>query len=331
MSAATCYGVMLLLAAGAAPAEPVKTPAWEPLLWWLPEDTETVIVAPGPFEVPRLDKQLFCSRENLHLLPAAEVLAAHDGSVQNQLAGFKIVCALQGGRRFTPPRGTDDSARYEGCHILQVETDAEHRLGLAYDSCLRFADKKIEMARQQVAQFDVKTSRGDRPYFVARPRPGILIRATDRAYLEETLKRSDRKADRRTLPADLPEWKQVDVTAGVWAVRHYRKETAAADWTSPLRRGHSPVSISNDLAATGFVFRYTPGPKATFQARYLSTSSDALSFVWQGWIHDAIPSLKPTILPKAPGVVEITTSITTDNEAGFLRVLLAYLGYAVAI
>jgi hypothetical protein len=41
--------------------------------------------------------------------------------------------------------------------------------------------------------------------------------------------------------------------------------------------------------------------------------------------------LKPTIDQKAPGAVGITTSVTKDNEAGFVLFLLAYLGHAIAL
>ena len=57
-----CVGVVFVLLALVAPHGPTSTlaapappppPAWEQLVWWLPEDTETLVVAPGPAEVTR--------------------------------------------------------------------------------------------------------------------------------------------------------------------------------------------------------------------------------------------------------------------------------------
>jgi uncharacterized protein (TIGR03067 family) len=319
-------------AAVAAPTQP--PPAWEQLLWWLPEDTETVVVATG-LEIPRRNKGPKRTGESLRWLPAGPLLTVHDGFVGDRLVGQKTACAIEGSRRFKGPREVGESGHYEGCHILQFEPGAEDYVEQVFRSCMNLADQKFELVGPQVAQFNDKRDqpliRTQWTYFIARPHPGTLICATDRAFLEDTLKRAGTKASRRALAADLPEWKQVDVSAGVWAVRHYRKETAATDGTSPLRPGKSPAEIPHDPAAIGFVFWYPSGPNGVARARYLSASPNAFGLARRGWLHDALPMLKPIIDQTVPGVVEITTPLTKDNEVGFLLVLLSYLGHAVAL
>jgi hypothetical protein len=106
--------------------------------------------------------------------------------------------------------------------------------------------------------------------------------ATDKAYLESTLKRMNGKAERRAIPAHLPEWKHVDVKAKVWGIRHYRKEFAKSDPTSPLLKEDANVS---DPAATGFVFWYNPGADNRIRARYLPEVKDAAKLMTKGWNH----------------------------------------------
>src|SRR5437667_5137852 len=119
------------------------------------------------------------------------------------------------------------SFRYQGAHLVQFEPAAEKAVAKAFQACLKKAEKKIQLAGQQVAVFTEKKTDDD-PWtcFVAQPKPSLLICATDQAYLEVILSRASGKAGKRALPDDLPEWKQVDTKAAVWAIRHYRKETA---------------------------------------------------------------------------------------------------------
>src|SRR5579863_642733 len=67
------------------------------------------------------------------------------------------------------------------------------------------------------------------------------------------------------------------------------------------------------------------------QARYLSGADHAAKIVTQGW---NIPSenLTPAIKEIKPGVIEITTPVTGEEEGGeraFLFILLGCLGHAV--
>src|SRR5829696_5308079 len=60
------FSLLALMAAPAmiadkARADPPSPPPWEQLLWWLPEDTETIVVAQGPVELakPAADEPKF--------------------------------------------------------------------------------------------------------------------------------------------------------------------------------------------------------------------------------------------------------------------------------
>lgn len=216
---------------------------------------------------------------------------------------------------------------YEGSHILQFEAAADDDLRKAMRTCQEKADNNIELAGEKVAVFTEKLESDVWSFFLCRPLPGVLICATDKSYLEETLKRIGRKPTRRALPAELAEWQHVDVKARIWAIRHYLEETAENDPSSPLR----PKAAANfpDTSAVGFVFWYSPGADKIARARYLSSAKGALKIATEGW-HHPTQGLVPNINQSSAGVVEIAASVSEERTADmFLFVLLAYLGHAI--
>jgi hypothetical protein len=156
-----------------------------------------------------------------------------------------------------------------------------------------------------------------------------LISATNQAFLEETLKRIGKKPDRRALPTDLPEWKHVDVNARAWAVRHYRKESAENDPSSPL--GPEAAANVRDTHAVGVVFWYRPEIDKLTHVRYLSGAKNALELAPRGWRHMS-EGLTFDIKQAAPGVVEIAISVSDERTVPmFLFILGASLGHGVYI
>src|SRR2546428_11815280 len=84
--------------AGLAPAS-----CWERLLDWLPEDTETVIVAQGPFEIPKPTAEQLKFDEAIRFLLFGPASGLRGGMLE-ELGGQKVLCAIEGSRRFTAPR-----------------------------------------------------------------------------------------------------------------------------------------------------------------------------------------------------------------------------------
>jgi hypothetical protein len=298
--------------------------SWEELLRWLPEDTETIMVAQGAIAIPKKEADRFQFAEALSLLPAGPTFSFAKELLHKELQGQKVLMAMEGSRRFTSPKNLG-MMPYEGCHILQFESDDVVRQ--AFKVCQDKAEKKIELAGVQVAVFSEKMEEDVWSIFICRPRAGVLMCATDKAYLETTLKRMNGKAEKRALPAELPEWKHVDRKAKIWGVRHYRKEFAKTDPSSPLR----PRAAANvpDPTAVGFVFWYSPGAENMIRARYLSQAKDAVEIAAKGWNHPS-EKLEPTIKRADAGVVEISESLAEDRTAHmFLFVLLGYLGHGI--
>ncbi len=59
-------------------------------------------------------------------------------------------------------------------------------------------------------------------YFVLLTPNTVLCASSDR-YLESVLRRANEVSELRALPDNLPEWKQVDVDAPAWMLRHIPK------------------------------------------------------------------------------------------------------------
>ena len=320
----------LLASSGMTPNETraslAPTSYWEQSLDWLPEDTETVIVAQVPFEIPEPTAEQLKFDEAIRFLPFGPVLRLQDEMLYKELVGQKVLCAIEGSRRFTAPRNLG-MMPYQGAHILQFDHAADGALRKAFRICQQKAGKIIKLAGERVAVFTEKHESDKWSFFVSQPQPGVLICATNQAFLEETLKRIGRKPDRRALPADLPEWKHVDINAHVWAIRHYRKESAENDPSSPLR----PKSAANvpDPDAIGLVFWYRPEIDKLIRVRYLSGAENAFDLITEGW-RQPTDGITPDIKQIAPGVVEIANSVSDEITAPmFLMVFLGILGHGI--
>jgi hypothetical protein len=181
-----------------------------------------------------------------------------------------------------------------------------------------------------VARFTEKWEQDEWSLFVACPQRGTLLCATNQAFLEEVLLRMNREHKDRAFPDELPEWQHVNVNAPIWAIRHYRQDSAASDPSSPLR----PRAAANvpDSKAVGLVFWFDTKPKPVAKARYLTGAKDGVEIATEGW--RIPPSERPvtlTIKEIKSGVIEISAPLPDDKSDHhlFLFVLLSYLGHAV--
>jgi hypothetical protein len=310
-----------------AQGEPPGMPLWEQLLWWLPENTETIIVAPRPFQLPKLPRDEPSFADLALLLPTGGNFDAQGLTLHAELQGQMITCAIGGARRFRPPPAQKlGIGSYEGCHVLQFHSVSNVAVRMAFENFQKKAEVTLEIAGIRVA---VGSKTETSSYLVANPRPGLLILATDKDYLRQTLERMARKQEKRAIPSELPEWKHVDVKARVWAVRHYRKEFAATDPSSPFHDKSS--AIGPDLDAVGFVFWYNPDNDNVAHARYLSRSNLALTKVKEGgW---SVPSegFEPKVKQTGPDAVEIASPIDKKNGVSFWFVLTGWLGHGLYI
>ncbi len=91
----------------------------------------------------------------------------------------------------------------------------------------------------------------------AKPRPNILLAATNASFLKSTLQRIARPATTRSALFDFPEWKYVDTQAPVWGIRHRRTAMPIYILAASSKDGFPFAELS------GITFSYQPRPTAT--------------------------------------------------------------------
>jgi hypothetical protein len=320
------YALPLNTAVGHEHTRPKLSRDVQEMLHWLPVDAESLIVVNGPLPFPGDTSADFTFQESCKFLAVGLATAVQDGLLCKQLKGQKIEIAVEGRRRFRSPKGLG-MMPYEGCEILRFDDSSDAALKEAFHTCLEQAKDTIRLKDMQIAVFTDRWEDDDWTFFVTRPQPSVLLCATNRAFLEQVLSRMKEDPTDRAFPDHLPEWRHVNVEAGVWALRHYKKDEAANDPSSP----HCPRAGEHlrDSEAVGFVFWCDAASADVAIARYLSGAENAADIVTKGWY---LPSenLTPRIQEIEPGVIEISAPVAGNGAGGaFLFRLLAYLGHAV--
>jgi hypothetical protein len=118
----------------------------------------------------------------------------------------------------------------------------------------------------------------------------------------------------------------VNIGASAWAIRHYRKEAAAADPSSPLAPRFA--AGAHDPKAVGLAFWFDAGAEKVAKVRYLTGAKNGLKIAAEGWNHPS-DKLTPRIEETAPGVIEISVPVDDDIEgdATFEFILQWQLGH----
>lgn len=150
------------------------------VLWWLPEDTETVYVVRGPFKVtPPID-------EPPPSVPALEyadlaLRTSHLGILQTidkgrfhaPLVGRSVLFCIQGSRRFRPPTQLGGML-YEGCDIIILQDGLGPSRALLMRQLKSKARQVQSIAGQQVMVFEERLEDDTWKFFVALPAPNVL-------------------------------------------------------------------------------------------------------------------------------------------------------------
>ena len=128
------------------------------------------------------------------------------------------------------------------------------------------------------------------------------------------------KKGERALPNDLPEWKYVDTELKFWGLRHFDKEQAEMDPSSPLAsRFFSPRGP--DPQAIGLTFAYSQSKGKLATITYLSGNKNLAlnpeaSLLSMGATSES-KELDTKYRELAPGVVEGTYSLSTSKQIQF--------------
>jgi hypothetical protein len=312
------------------------------VLSWLPEDTETMTVARGPFVLPPI--QFRSDRgedspitdldlaESFQTLPLS-LLGFKDRLLLPQLQGKQVLLAIHGARHFRTPSGLGEM-RYEGCAIAVFADDLTENM----DSFIKKNQKSVSRVEriedQTSAVFREELENDTWTFFLAFPNKRTIVVATNRDYLKEVLARVRGKQGNRALPKDLPEWGFVDTGVRFWGLRHFDRGQGRMDPSSPF--GAHVFSKRPDQQAIGLTFAFDQGKGKVVTITYLSddkslgTRPEASPLsMWEG---SEAEGLDVKYRELAPGVVEGTFTIKNVKQTRFFFFIFrGILGHGVFI
>jgi hypothetical protein len=303
-------GALLLcgIAAADEQAAPRKlSPQLEQILHWLPEDTETLIVAqaceiPAPRTNAAGDLIIRTLEPMISGLAFGESEFVADGKCLGPLAGRKVKLAASGSRSFDYV-SSFGSLRCEGCTVIVLDEPLSEA-GAAWIQLLGKEAKEVrKLQGRDVFVFPsstemeawVKPQHWQGAYFVLL-KPNTILCATSDRFLAEVLRRVDAAPLGRALPGNLAEWKHVDTTAPAWMLRHIHKPKA-----SPLIFGLTWTWLKDHVEVV-----YLPAADAAkvteiVRSRWPSSPAAADPRVGQvekhldDSLHISIPSLKLSV------------------------------------
>jgi hypothetical protein len=288
-------------------------------LSWLPADTETVIVAREPFVLRTHDPTEIPSALTqaqgyvLGLLGVAE-----KEGLFNAMRGGTVRLAAFAARKFANPPPDERS------HSIPLGLIANQGCAL-YAFADAVPESVLERAPDEVVLGNrVWTSKGSQnegtqlgTYVVARPKPDVILVCNDRDFFTQVVVRMAGSERRRALSVDLPEWKHIDQSAPLWAIRHFRGDRADVDPTNPRQ-----LLDSENPRVTGMTLSLSPD--GTIRARMLSEADPWKKIAGSGDFHGAAKSSKV-----ADGVWELSVDNIPEAALSAVFVLMAALGLAI--
>lgn len=249
-----------VLGANDAPIGKLPTDV-ERLVKWLPEDTETLIVARSmTLDKPKWEAMTGWS-VYANFLMANHIDVA--GASFAPLRGRDVSLAVQGARNFDVVTKFG-GLRGEHCTVFILSTPLEAGGRDLTEHLRRHAASVRSMGGRDVFKFPsaIRREGGFKPlswegsYFVVLD-PKTVLHATSSRYLAEVLDRVTKPAPGRALAESLPEWRHVDLTAPAWVLRHFPpggRDFGSAGMTASLRDERLQVEylpragVSIDLA-----------------------------------------------------------------------------------
>ncbi|MGO9239602.1 MAG: hypothetical protein ACLQBJ_02240 [Bryobacteraceae bacterium] len=290
------------------------------ILDWLPSDTETLVVAQEPFPITKPDQTSIPTALQMAQGYVLGLLyEAEKGDLSKALLGRTVRLAAIGARRFGSHPPNDNSPGrlgmidYEGCAVYAFAEPLS-------ESILPRPSGDAVMGHRVWISKGTENDRSDsETYLVSLLQPDLMTVCNNREFLQQLISRMGSAQHPRALLASLPEWKQVDRTAPLWAISHYGAEGVLAN----------PLEILGDTgsgpAPTGIALAFGLSSGVT-KARIISKSDPWEMIVNNEEFHGAAESRKV-----ADGVWEL--SVAGKPEAGMITALalMAMVGFVVAI
>ena len=303
----------------------------------LPRQTETIVVAQGPFRIPdELPKrELPTFQESLESFALGALPVIRDEKYRKTLASQTVLLSVEGAGHFRRPKGLG-LCPYDGCHIVVFDDEFSKVSDELMQTLKADADQVHSENGRELLEFGETWERDRWRIFVARPLPNVLLCGTDPTYVAATfaaVHASQQNPSALKAPAhlrELPEWPQVNTKARFWAIRHFDAAHAKTDPTTPLTTEQRAANVP-DQQAVGMTFSFEPEKNSLAAVNYLSSNPKAAETQKRIWGSREL-RLNPTYDTSKPNLVKATMRLEgQSNAASFWLELFAMLGHAVYI
>ena len=315
---------------------------FEQVLARLPADTESLLVANGPFWMSnfQMGQEVYTNHK-----VTSEELEKHfegmtlqlfnfgNGLLEKHLRGKKVLLALEGSRHFRPPAGLGELP-FEGCAVAIFEDNHVDRRDVFMKEAAQKTGRIEEIEGQRVAIFEEAYEQDIWRIYIAFPQKGVVLAATNEQFLREMLSRMRSPERERALPSSLPEWKYVNARAQFWGVRHFDKQRAREDPTSPFG-GRKSANLPDD-DAIGLTYESSPSKERRATLTYLSSSGNVGKIEEGRFPSSSEPEntagLHIQRRELQPGVIQSTYDLSRSLSLNwFFFVFIANVGHAIYI
>ncbi|MGB6483881.1 MAG: hypothetical protein WBE86_10390 [Candidatus Acidiferrales bacterium] len=258
---------------------------------------------------------------------------AKNGILEEHLEGQKVLFAMEASRHFRPPKGLGEMP-FEGCALAIFKDNLGDRRDAFMKDAASVALRIQEIEGHKVAVFEEPSEQDTLTTFVTFPQAGVVLVATDEQFLRQVLSRmrDENGQSRRALPDALPEWKYVNKEAQFWGLRHYDRQQANEDPTSPFAGARTADPDDQAVALT-----YACDPSAAQKATltYLSGPNADLKKIEQRRFPaasepESTAGLHTQYAEIAPSVMQTTYQLDHSKPLDwFFFVLMGDMGHAI--
>lgn len=284
------------------------------ILAWFPADTETILVAQQPFE---LATQRQTETPRTFQLAQAFILgllqAAEKGTLATDLAGRTLRLAVFGARRFGEKVTTEPQVPALGMIPYQGCATYSFAAAIVQPILSRPPEETILGYRVWISKGSQNDQRDRDDYFVSMLNAEAMLVCNSRAFFQEMVERIGQSAQRRALPADLPEWKLVDRSVPLWGLTHYRNSRP------PLGTGRE------NLGATGLTVEF--GLDGDVSLARMITDSDP----WKGIASSRDFRGAAQSSEVSTGIWELKIAGKSDAALFTILVLMGELGFVILL
>ena len=294
----------------------------------MPPNAESLIVARGPFSI--LEARSWSEKSAVETVFQNQATGPFgslaDGAFYKQLSRNRVLLAVEASRGFRVPEGKLGlgEMRYKGVHAIVLENGTDAGVQKFMSSIRHASSRVFNIGETEVFALEKHTENyGSWLFMVSRPKPDILILATDESDLREVLSRIKEKRVGHVFPNTFPEWKFLNQKKTAWAMRHYDHAESKLDPSSPFG-GKAAVNVPDDQAVG---FTCSVEGLEQVKCSYLSDNKDR-SDVAQRLFSGQLPDARPySVVTKSDAVEMNFVLANTRARSEFLIRFLSALGH----